>query len=423
MKVFSDKFGGRAPWIVAATAVILALGWAAQAGESAGTWTQFGGDNQDFKADSTGLADSWPEDGPKKLWSRELGEGYSAILVEDGSLYTMYRTDDKESVIRLDAKTGETIWEHKYDHSPAEGHVHQFGDGPRSTPLLVGDRLFTVGIAGRMHALNKKDGKVLWSHDLWADFGGSVLQHGYSSSPIEYGKTVIVLVGGEEKSIVAFNMKSGKVAWATQSFKNSYSTPKIFKLNGKEQLVTFMAHELVGIDPGTGALLWRYEFANQFEQNINMPVLADNDVLFMSSPQVGARGVKISQEGDEAEIEEVWSSRKIQFYHAATVQIGDYVYGSTGTMAPAFMAAINIKTGEIPWRKRGFAKANCVSADGRMIVLDEDGVLYLTTATPDDLEVHSQVDLLEDVAWTVPTIVGKTMYVRDKVTIQALDLG
>ena len=87
------------------------------------------------------------------------------------------------------------------------------------------------------------------------------------------------------------------------------------------------------------------------------------------------------------------------------------------------MAAINIKTGEIAWRKRGFAKANCVYADGKLIILDEDGMLYLTTASPEDLTVHSQVELLDKVAWTAPTIVGKRLYVRDKSKIVALDLG
>ena len=89
----------------------------------------------------------------------------------------------------------------------------------------------------------------------------------------------------------------------------------------------------------------------------------------------------------------------------------------------ANMAAINVKTGEIAWRKRGFAKANVVHADGRLIILDEDGKLYLTTASPDDLTVHSEVELLNQVSWTVPTIVGKTMYVRDQKNIMALDLG
>ena len=99
------------------------------------------------------------------------------------------------------------------------------------------------------------------------------------------------------------------------------------------------------------------------------------------------------------------------------------MYGSTGMSGPSFMAAINIKTGEIAWRKRGFAKANCVYADGKLIILDEDGMLYLATASPDDLTVHSEVELLDKVAWTVPTIVGKRLYVRDKSKIIALDLG
>ena len=137
-------------------------------GEStSSSWIQWGGPGQEFRAASTGLAAEWPEAGPRELWSRELGDGYSAILVEDGRLYTMYRSDEKEAVICLDATDGKTIWEQRYEHEPAEGHVRNFGSGPRSTPLIDGDRIFTIGVAGKMHALNKKDGKVLWTHDLW----------------------------------------------------------------------------------------------------------------------------------------------------------------------------------------------------------------------------------------------------------------
>ena len=92
-------------------------------------------------------------------------------------------------------------------------------------------------------------------------------------------------------------------------------------------------------------------------------------------------------------------------------------------MAPAFMAAVNIRTGEIAWRKRGFSKANCTHADGKLFILDEDGNLAVTSATPDGLEVLSKARVLEKVAWTVPTIVGKTLYARDNGTIVALDLG
>jgi prepilin-type processing-associated H-X9-DG protein len=182
-----------------------------------------------------------------------------------------------------------------------------------------------------------------------------------------------------------------------------------------------MAEALIGIDPANGELQWEFPHTNQYGQNVAMPVMVDGH-LFLSSIEAGAKGLKLTRDGGKTKIEEVWSTRKIQFYHVSTVRDGDYVYGSTGSQV-SFLSAVNVKTGEIAWRERGFAKANVLFADGRLIVLDEDGKLALTTASPTGLTVHSQVELMEKVAWTVPTIVGKTMYVRDKVHIMALDLG
>ena len=423
MRALFDAFGRRKRLFITMLAVIFAAGLAG-AGDKSGSWKQFGGPHQDFQAPSSGLAKEWAPEGPRQIWSRELGEGYSAIVVDDGRLYTMHRDGDREAVICMSARTGETLWEHKYESSPREGHEHRFGDGPRSTPLIDADRIYAIGVSGKMHALDKKTGKVAWTHDLWGEFDGNFLMHGYASSPIAYRNTIITLVGGEDASIVAFNKKDGSVAWKSLSYKNSYSTPRILNIGGEEQLVTFMATELIGIDPGNGKLKWEYSHENQWKQNISMPKLvADGNHLFLSSPMAGARGLKLKPDGDKTEVEEVWSSRKIQFYHVSTVRDGEWVYGSTGTFAPAFLAAVNIKTGEIAWRKRGFAKANCLAADGRIIILDEDGNLALATATPEDLIVHSRVELLDKVAWTVPTVVGRTLFVRDKQTIMALDLS
>jgi outer membrane protein assembly factor BamB len=385
--------------------LVAAMAVQAVAGETTpAEWLQWGGPNRDFKAPSSGLATSWPESGPETLWSRELGEGYSAILVEADRLYTQYRAGGKEAVVCLDAATGETIWEYLYEHGPHEKHLSGYGDGPRSTPIIAGDLLFTVGVAGMMHALNKKDGKVVWTHDLWkGEFSGNFHAHGYSSSPVVHKEMVIVPVGGKNASLVAFDQKSGRVIWKALSFLNSHSSPRIMEIAGEEQLVVFMAEELIGVDPDTGELRWRYEHANQWRHNINMPVAVDGEALFLSSPQAGARGLRLARE--------------------SSVRNGDWVYGSTGAMSPAFMAAVNIRTGEIGWRERGFAKANCVEADGKLIILDEDGMLYLATATPEKLTVHAKTQLLDGVAWTVPTIVGQTMYVRDNKRILAVNLG
>ena len=399
---------------------LLAVVFSTCANEAAAQWLQWGGPHQDFKVDSTDLAEEWPEQGPKQLWKRDLGDGYSAILVDGGRLYTMYRKNDLETVIALDAKTGDTIWEHGYEAAPAKGHEAQFGTGPRSTPLISGDRLYTIGISGRMHCLNKHDGKVHWSCDLWKDFDGNTLRHGYSSSPVEFENTVIVLAGGHGASVIAFDKKDGRVVWKSQDFENSYSTPKLIDVGGQPQLVTFMDSEIIGVDPRSGALEWKYDFDGT---NMAQPIWnADERILFLSALGVGARGLKLTRKGDKTDLEEVWSTRKIQFYHVNPIAVGDYVYGSSGG-GPNFFAAINMVTGKIAWRKRGFSKATSVYAGGRFYILDEEGTLGLVTATPEEFVVHAKVPLLERVAWTVPTIVGKQMYVRDKTSIRALDLG
>ncbi len=154
-----------------------------------------------------------------------------------------------------------------------------------------------------------------------------------------------------------------------------------------------------------------------------LPSSSSRRHVLAESPHIRPAVAPLTNNGGKTEIEEVWATRKIQFYHVTSVRQGDYVYGSTGMRAPAFMSAVNVKTGEIAWRKRGFAKANCLYADGKLIILDEDGMLYLATANAEDLTVHSQVELLDEVSWTVPTLVGKTLYVRDKKSILALDLG
>ena len=391
--------------VVCAAGIALVLGVIAAGDKKAtGSWTQWGG--------------------PKELWSRDLGDGYSAVLVENGRAYTMYRDKDNEVVVCLDAATGKTVWEHSYAASTSEGHVHQFGDGPRATPLIAGNLLFTIGVSGHMNALDKKSGKVVWSHALWDEYKGSVLDHGYSSSPVAYKDSVLVLVGGEGNAIMAFKQKDGAVKWKSQSFKNSYSTPRVLRVDGEDQLIAFMAVEAIGVDPDDGKLRLRFADQNKGGHNVSMPVMADEHHLLISSPEAGAKGLKLTNvEGADTKIEELWATRKIQFYHVNTVRDGDWVYGSTGTMGPAFFASINIRTGEIGWRQRDFAKANCVLADGKLYVLDEDGNLGVTTASPKELVVHSKVKVVDGVAWTVPTIAGTTMYVRDKQKLRAVSLG
>ena len=86
-------------------------------------------------------------------------------------------------------------------------------------------------------------------------------------------------------------------------------------------------------------------------------------------------------------------------------------------------AALHVPTGRVAWQDRRFPKATLLLAAGKVIVLDEDGRLALATLTPEGMTVHSEAQILTKLAWTVPTLVGSRLYVRDRATIAAYDVG
>jgi outer membrane protein assembly factor BamB len=387
-------------------------------------WAQWGGPHRDFKSDAKGLAASWPETGPRRLWQRELGDGYSAIAVERGVLFTMYRKGDNEVVIALDAATGKTIWEYSYAAPFSPQYDMSNGPGPHATPLVTGNYVFSSGATGKLHCLDKKNGKVLWSHDLIIEFHGFLRVNGYSCSPIAYKDKVVMLVGGQASSLVAFNQKDGSVAWKKHDFRNSTSSPIVINVDGQDQLVAFMYGEVVGVDPNNGDLLWSHPHPVDHGLNTTTPIWGPDNLLFISSGyDGGSRVIKLSRAGDKTTVEELWASRLMRVHFSNAIRIGDLVCGSSGDFGPAPFTAIDVKTGKVLWRNRSFPRASFLFADGRVIILDEDGQLILATATAEGLTVISKVALLSNQAWTVPSLAGTRLYLRDRKNIMALDLG
>src|SRR5580698_158313 len=166
-------------------------------------WPQFGGPNRNFVVDSKGLAAQWPAEGPKKLWMRPLGEGYSEISVDQGTLYTMYRKGEQEVAVAMDAATGKTRWEYAYNASFGSMAMEN-GPGPHTTPLILGNRVYTVGILAVLNCFDKTTGKLVWSKDLYKDFpGSSRMDRGYSSSPMAYKNSIILTIGGAGHAVIA----------------------------------------------------------------------------------------------------------------------------------------------------------------------------------------------------------------------------
>jgi outer membrane protein assembly factor BamB len=371
------------------------------------------------------------------IWSRLLGTGHSSIVVDGGRLFTMYRVgngrerggpwDAEEVVIALNAETGETIWEHKY---PSKLHDFHFGAGPHSTPLIVGNRVFTIGTNKQLYAFDTRTGEVLWAHDLVEEFDAPALlirptvKAGYGCSPIAFGDTIICSVGGPGQSVMAFRQRDGAVAWKSGDFLTSQAPPILIDLAGRPQLVVFGGGTINGLDPAGGEVLWSYPHDPGNDINCSTPLWGPDNILVVSAAyKTGSRALRLTQKGDATMPEELWFTKRVRFMFLSALRQGDYVYGMSGEFGPAFLTALDVKTGEAVWQHRGFGRATLIYADGKAIILDEDGDLALANLSPERVTVLSRFNLFETTSWSAPSLVGTTLYARDREKIVAVDLG
>lgn len=412
----------------------LAVGLGASLVSAQGTndWTQWGGPHRNFMSDARNLASSWPAAGPARRWTRQLGEGHSAILAQGGRLYTMYRPagaspsrpSQQEVVVALDEATGKTIWEYTYPAS-TQGADFSQGVGPHSTPLIVGNRVFAVSSRRELFAIDKATGRLIWSHDFIKEYNAPSVDRGLACSPIFFNGNVIVTVGGKGQAVAAFNAETGALAWKAGDLEHSPASPMLIDVDGQTQLIVFGGDRVGGMNPANGQLYWSHPHRTDWGLNISTPVWSSEDhLLFVSSAYgSGARAIELGQSGGRTVATEKWHLQRMRVHIGTVIRIGDYVYGSSGDFGPAFLTAVNMKTGALAWQDRTFSRAQLLYADDKLVILDEDGNLGIATVSPQGLHVLARSQVLSSIAWTPPTLAGRTLYVRDRHSIIALDLG
>jgi outer membrane protein assembly factor BamB len=396
------------------------------------SWTQWGGPTRDFIVPSNGLATAWPATGPRRLWSRQFGEGHSMVLAEGGRLYSLYRPvataagrlAQEEVVAALDAASGKTIWEHRYP-SPTAGIDYSEGAGPHATPLITGDRLIVAGSRREFFALDKASGKVLWSHDFMKEYKAPDIDRGMANSPLLYNETVLVPIGGKGQALAAFRIDTGALVWRSGDVEYSPASPILITVDGQTQVVLFGGDRIAGMDPANGRTLWSHRHRTDWGLNISNPVWSPSDrlLLFSSAYGTGSRALELRQAGGTTSVTERWAVNRVRVHIGSIIRVGDMAYMSSGDFGPAFLTAVNTKTGTVAWQDRAFSRAQLLYADGKLIILDEDGNLGLATVSAKGLKVLARAQILQNLAWTPPTLVGRTLYVRDRRTLAAYDLS
>ena len=377
----------------------LAWGWAQPA--IVPEWGQWAGPERNFRVPARSIAAEWPPEGPKVLWRRGLPFGSSSVAVDGGKLYTMYRDGENEVVLALEAVTGKTVWEYKYPAAFLKGMNMNTGPGPHATPLVVGSRLYTAGVTGKLHCLDKNTGKVLWMRGLIEEMGGSVMLRGYSNSPLRYRNNVIVMVGGSGHTIAALDLETGTTRWQGGDFGNSQSSPVLITVDGEEQVACVVEKAVAGFDPNSGRVLWSHPHENRGGDITSTLIWGPDNLLFFSGAyQGGSRTLQLYRKDGVTFVKELWFHRQLRVHHSNVTRIGDYIYASNGDFGGTIFMCLNIHNGEIKWRERSIPRANTLLIGDRALILDEDGVLHLGALSPEGWKESSRFQVLENLAWT-----------------------
>ncbi|SRR5579871_119904 len=398
------------------------------AGGPADAWLQWGGPTRNFQAAPVPLADAWPADGPRVVWKRDLGVGFSSIVTDGRTLYTLFKRDKETVVIALDAASGKTVWEQAVDAEPNAAEAKemdlQHGLGPGSTPLISGDKLFAVTFMGRLLALDRATGRIVWSQELIRRLGGTIVSYGYANSPIADEDKIILPVGGKGHALMAFRMRDGSVAWQSGDSDNANSSPIHAKLLGEDQIIVQLQDELMAVNPATGAILWRHPHREKSDIEASDPVVVSGDTLIAASLNIGAREIQLKRENGKITATEVWTAPKMRVMHGNMLRIGDCLYASNGGgFGPTPLAAMRISDGAIAWQERKFLKSALLGVGDKTIILEEDGRLLLATLSPEGMKTLAEAEVLSEPAWTPPTLVGTRLYLRDTKSIVALDFS
>jgi outer membrane protein assembly factor BamB len=401
-----------------ATAALLGI----TAALGAADWPQFLGPNRNGSSPETGLLTKWGAEGPKVVWKVEGGEGYSGIAVVRGSLYTVVQRSGEEVLLSLDVKNGKEVW--KRSLGPA--YKNQYGDGPRSTPTVDGERLFVQSATGGLFCVEAATGKVLWQHDLFKEYKAKNLSWGVSASPLVDGDLVMTMPG-DPGGVVAFNKQTGKQVWKTADDKAGYSSPVTMTAGGKKQAIFFTAVGVLAVEPADGKELWRVPWKTEYDVNIATPLVIGDRVFVSSGENVGCAMLAPAASGPPKVLWEDKGPKSVmKSYWATAVYHDKHIYGcSSEHDPPAFIRCVNAETGKEVWSTNRFPMCNLTLTDGHLYIVTVPGELIVAAATPKGYEEKGRAKVLNKLDRQVnsPTIADKKMYLRDFKSIICLDIA
>ena len=414
-----------------AAAQLKATDQAPAAAAAAGNWPQWRGPNRDGISTDKGLLQTWPADGPRKIFTAAgMGVGFSSVAVTGGRIYSMGDRRDGQYALAFTEADGKPIW------ATRVGEVHQdeYG-GPRATPTVDGNLVFVLASEGTLVALEAATGRHLWSKSLTQDYRAPTPGWLFAESPLVDGPNVVISPGSGRAAMVALEKTTGKEVWRSQptgggSGGPEYSSIVISNGGGVKQYVRLAGQGVIGVRASDGQFLWSYGRVANGTANIPTPLISGNFVFASSGYQTGAALLELTPAaGNRVTAAERYflEGRTFQNHHGGMVLIGNHIYAGHGHNA-GFPMCIEMSSGKVLWggnfRNDGSGSAAVTAADGHLYFRYQNGLMMLIEATPAAYREKGkfQIPGVRNPSWSHPVVTGGRLYLREQDALHVYDV-
>lgn len=403
-----------------------------------GNWPQWRGPHRDGYAHVADLSTAWPKEGPPLLWQKPLGLGYSSFAVKDGRFYSLFQDGENEVVACWRVADGEEVWRYPYEcHSRVTDYP-----GPRSTPTLDGDRVYSVGSDGKLLCLDAASGSPHWQKELLKEFHAAAPKWGVAFSPlIDDGLVYTCPGGGYGNSLAAFNKISGELVWKGLDEAAGYSSPLAVTIADTRQIIFFMGQNLVGVRASDGKLCWRYPWTTSYEVNAATPLFFRarhgekmlHYVFISSGYDRGCALLRVgpaspsSATGKESrgrttsgfEVKKVYAGKQLCSHFASPVRRGEYLFGIDDSR----LVCLNLRNGKVLWTRPGIKKGSLLRLNDYLLVLSEEGKLMLLEAVAEKRKPRAETwPFRRRRCWTMPVVAEGKLLLRDEDEMKCFEL-
>lgn len=392
-------------------------------------WPHIRGARFDGVSRETKLLGRWPEGGPRRVWSRALGQGHSGIVVAGGRLFTQYQSAAGQFLLCLDPKTGAALWETRYARA---WQLHGAYPGPYSSPTVDDGKVYFASPTGLVGCVRAESGERLWSIEIDERFGGRGYSFGFAATPLVEAGRVYLPVGGRNASMVALDAASGATIWAAGSDPASYCPALPITVGKRRCIVGYMENALVLFDAANGAVLHRQRLSSGYDEHSAWPVFREPDLLLTAPFRTPARCLTLREKDDVLEVKEKWVSKHLSNDVASSVLVGDAIFGfdlkqlqsSAHRPSRGTFRCVDWRTGATLWSTERVGHATVLAADDKLFLGADGGELILASANANDYVELSRVGLFDDeICWTPPTLWRGKLFVRSPSQLICLDVS